>query len=187
MLRLAERHRVPRKDFLDRYVGHETEEGWINTVSGADRKWAAFAAEEGAAVERIRAETGEIASATGMSLTEFRAANMVNILVHDLGYQAFRQDEATYPRPHDFLPSLTQPVAFFVGELDNQTPAYQTEAIEMANEAVWHKQNLFFDYFPGLGHRLDKRSRYEDIVFRHAEPPTLVKVAARLAKVLKKP
>ena len=78
MLRLAERHRVPRKDFLDRYVGHETEEGWINTVSGADRKWAAFAAEEGAAVERIRAETGEIASATGMSLTEFRRiVNMV--------------------------------------------------------------------------------------------------------------
>jgi len=78
MLRLAERHRVPRKDFLDRYVGHETEEGWINTVSGVDRKWTAFAAEEGAAVERIRAETGEIASATGMSLTEFRRiVNMV--------------------------------------------------------------------------------------------------------------
>ncbi|MBW8745479.1 MAG: RNA polymerase sigma factor RpoD, partial [Sphingomonas sp.] len=78
MLRLAERHRVSRKDFLDRYVGHETEEGWLATVAGADRKWTAFAAEEGAAVERIRAETGEIASATGMSLTEFRRiVNMV--------------------------------------------------------------------------------------------------------------
>jgi len=78
MLRLAERHRVSRKDFLDRYVGHETEEGWIGTVAGLDRKWAAFAAEEGAAVERIRAETGEIATATGMSLTEFRRiVNMV--------------------------------------------------------------------------------------------------------------
>ena len=65
MLRLAERHRVPRKDFLDRYVGHETEEGWIGTVAGVDRKWAAFASEEAAPVERIRAETGEIASATG--------------------------------------------------------------------------------------------------------------------------
>jgi len=78
MLRLAERHRVPRKDFLDRYVGHETEEGWLAGVSGADRKWAAFAAEEGDAVERIRAETSEIASATGMSLPEFRRiVNMV--------------------------------------------------------------------------------------------------------------
>jgi len=78
MLRLAERHRVPRKDFLDRYVGHETEEGWLASVAGADRKWAAFAAEEADAVERIRAEIGEIAQATGMSLPEFRRiVNMV--------------------------------------------------------------------------------------------------------------
>jgi RNA polymerase primary sigma factor len=78
MLRLAERHRVPRKDFLDRYVGHETEDGWLASVSKIDRKWTAFAAEEAAPVERIRAETGEIASATGMSLPEFRRiVNMV--------------------------------------------------------------------------------------------------------------
>jgi len=78
MLRLAERHRVPRKDFLDRYVGHETEEGWLASVAGADRRWAAFASEESDAVERIRSETGEIASATGMSLPEFRRiVNMV--------------------------------------------------------------------------------------------------------------
>jgi RNA polymerase primary sigma factor len=78
MLRLAERHRVPRKDFLDRYIGHETEEGWLQTVAKIDRKWTAFATEEAAPVERIRAEIGEIASATGMSLTEFRRiVNMV--------------------------------------------------------------------------------------------------------------
>ena len=78
MLRLAERHKVNRKDFLTRYVGHETEEGWLQSVAGADRKWAAFAAAEGVAVERIRAEIGEIAQATGMALTEFRRiVNMV--------------------------------------------------------------------------------------------------------------
>jgi RNA polymerase primary sigma factor len=78
MLRLAERHRVPRKDFLDRYIGHETTEGWLTGVAKLDRKWAAFAAEEADPVERIRAEIGEIASATGMSLSEFRRiVNMV--------------------------------------------------------------------------------------------------------------
>lgn len=78
MLRLAERHRVSRKDFLDRYVGHETEEGWLAIVGRIDRKWTAFAAEEAEAVERIRAETNEIATATGMSLREFRRiVNMV--------------------------------------------------------------------------------------------------------------
>jgi RNA polymerase primary sigma factor len=78
MLRLAERHKVPRKDFLDRYVGHETEEGWLERVGPTDKKWTAFATAEANAVERVRAEIAEIAQATGMALTEFRRiVNMV--------------------------------------------------------------------------------------------------------------
>ena len=78
MLRLAERHKVPRKDFLDQYVGHELDEGWIEKVAGIDKKWHAFATAGAEAVERIRAEIAEIAQATGMSLGEFRRiVNMV--------------------------------------------------------------------------------------------------------------
>jgi RNA polymerase primary sigma factor len=78
MLRLAERHKVPRKAFLDAYIDHELEEGWIEGVAGIDKKFAAFAAAEGDAVERIRAEIAEIVQATGMALTEFRRiVNMV--------------------------------------------------------------------------------------------------------------
>ncbi|WP_373488781.1 RNA polymerase sigma factor RpoD [Blastomonas sp.] len=78
MLRLAERHKVPRKDFLDRYVGHELDENWFETVAGIDKKWAAFVSNEAAAVDRIRAEISDIAAATGMSLGEFRRiVNMV--------------------------------------------------------------------------------------------------------------
>ena len=48
------------------------------TVTKIDKKWAAFAANEGDAVERIRAEIADIAAATGMALTEFRRiVNMV--------------------------------------------------------------------------------------------------------------
>ncbi|MCH7628042.1 MAG: RNA polymerase sigma factor RpoD [Proteobacteria bacterium] len=72
MLRLAERHKVSRKDFLDRYVGNELDDGWLQANAGRDKKWAAFAANEAGAVERIRAEVSDIASATGMSLAEFR-------------------------------------------------------------------------------------------------------------------
>jgi len=43
MLRLAERHKVNRKDFLDLYVGHELDEGWLQAQAGRDKKWAAFA------------------------------------------------------------------------------------------------------------------------------------------------
>ncbi|WP_407695686.1 RNA polymerase sigma factor RpoD [Sphingomonas changnyeongensis] len=78
MLRLAERHKVPRKDFLDRYVNHELDESWLDSVRGVDKKWTAFANAEADAVERIRAEIAEIAQATGMALPEFRRiVNMV--------------------------------------------------------------------------------------------------------------
>jgi RNA polymerase primary sigma factor len=78
MLRLAERHKVKRLDFLNEYVGHELDEGWLQGQAKKDKKWAAFAEAEADAVERIRAEIADIAAATGMSLNEFRRiVNMV--------------------------------------------------------------------------------------------------------------
>ena len=78
MLRLAERHRVPRKDFLDRYMGSELDENWLANVASVDKKWAAFAEKEGAAVDRIRQEIADISQSTGMALGEFRrVVNMV--------------------------------------------------------------------------------------------------------------
>ncbi|MCC2602041.1 RNA polymerase sigma factor RpoD [Sphingopyxis yananensis] len=78
MLRLAERHKVQRKSFLDNYVGRELEENWLDAVGKIDKKWAAFAENEGATVERIRLEVNEISQAAGMSLPEFRrVVNMV--------------------------------------------------------------------------------------------------------------
>jgi RNA polymerase primary sigma factor len=78
MLRLAERHKVPRRQFLDKYIDHELDENWMSEVATIDKKWANFAENEGVAVERIRNEISDIASATGMSLSEFRRiVNMV--------------------------------------------------------------------------------------------------------------
>jgi RNA polymerase primary sigma factor len=78
MLRLAERHKVPRKAFLDSYMGHELDENWLSDVSNIDKKWTAFATGEADGVERIRAEIADIAANTGMSLNEFRRiVNMV--------------------------------------------------------------------------------------------------------------
>ncbi|MGE5721708.1 MAG: RNA polymerase sigma factor RpoD [Sphingomonadales bacterium] len=72
MLRLAERHKVPRKQFLELYMGHELDEGWAERVCGIDKKWSVFCAQEGEAIDRIRSEISDIAQATGMSLAEFR-------------------------------------------------------------------------------------------------------------------
>jgi RNA polymerase primary sigma factor len=72
MLRLAERHRVPRKAFLDSYMGAELDDSWLDRAAKIDKKFAAFALAEGDSVERIRGEISEIANATGMALPEFR-------------------------------------------------------------------------------------------------------------------
>jgi RNA polymerase primary sigma factor len=78
MLRLAERHRVPRRAFLESYMGHELDESWLDAAAKADKKWAAFAAAERDSVDRIRGEIGDIAHSTGTSLGEFRRiVNMV--------------------------------------------------------------------------------------------------------------
>ncbi len=78
MLRLAERHKVKRADFLQEYVGHELDDTWLADMSKRDKKWAAFAENEADTVERIRAEVSDIAAATGMSLPELRRiVNMV--------------------------------------------------------------------------------------------------------------
>ncbi len=78
MLRLAERHKVPRRDFLERYVDHELDENWMESVATLDKKWAKFAENEADAVDRIRNEVADIAANTGMSLKEFRRiVNMV--------------------------------------------------------------------------------------------------------------
>jgi len=78
MLRLAERHKVKRVDFLGAYIGNELDENWLKEWVKKDKKWAAFAEKEADAIERIRSEIADIAAATGMSLNEFRRiVNMV--------------------------------------------------------------------------------------------------------------
>ena len=78
MLRLAERHKVKRIDFLQAYVGNELDDSWLIEKSKKDKKWNAFFTNEADAVDRIRTEIADIASATGMSLPEFRRiVNMV--------------------------------------------------------------------------------------------------------------
>ncbi len=78
MLRLAERHKIKRIDFLESYVGNELDDVWIAANAKKDKKWKAFADKEADAIDRIRAEITDIAAQTGMALPEFRRiVNMV--------------------------------------------------------------------------------------------------------------
>ena len=78
MMRLADRHKINRKAFLDEYMGNELDEGWLARVGGIDKKFTAFAAHDAGAVESVRAEIAEISHATGVDIGEFRrVTNMV--------------------------------------------------------------------------------------------------------------
>jgi|TARA_R100000501_G_scaffold18412_1_gene38585 RNA polymerase primary sigma factor len=78
MLRLAERYKIPRRDFLETYVGNELDENWLDEVKSRGPKWASFAEGETQAVENIRIQVTDIAAQTGVSLNEFRRiVNMV--------------------------------------------------------------------------------------------------------------
>ncbi len=78
MMKLADKHKINRKSFLDEYTGNELDDGWTVRVAGIDKKWSAFAAAETAHVEGIRSEIASIAEATGVELGEFRrVTNMV--------------------------------------------------------------------------------------------------------------
>lgn len=117
-----------------------------------------------------------------ISRSEFMAGNFSNLLL-DMApsMRAYRRQEAEYKRPGELLRDLEADVSFFQGELDNQTPLYGVKAVELLNKAAWKKHNLHFHYFPGLGHALDPRDDYQDILFRPAEGKALAVMASELA------
>ncbi len=78
MMKLADKHKINRKVFLDEYMSNELDESWLSRVDGIDKKWSAFASAEAATVESIRGEIASIAESTGVEIGEFRRiTNMV--------------------------------------------------------------------------------------------------------------
>ena len=73
LLRLAERHKVTRKSFLEEYVGKELNEDWLDHIKTLKAKgWAAFSENEGSAILNIRQQVAEISDRTGLQVEEFR-------------------------------------------------------------------------------------------------------------------
>jgi len=73
LLRLAVKHRVVRKSFLEHYEGHELDPAWIDRVAALEeRGWATFATREAAEIARIRGEIAEIATRVGVPVPEFK-------------------------------------------------------------------------------------------------------------------
>jgi RNA polymerase primary sigma factor len=73
LLRLAESCKVSRVEFLENYFGHELDPNWLDKMSKKTTKgWKDFVKRKGADATVIRAEVGEISTATGLAISEFR-------------------------------------------------------------------------------------------------------------------
>jgi hypothetical protein len=118
-----------------------------------------------------------------LSVMELQAGNLSNLLIRDMGLAVLTRQEATYPRVAEILKDARFQVIFLQGLWDNQTPAYNTKAVELTNRHVWKKDNIHFTYFPQLGHALDHRGSYDDLKFDTIDPEAKRTVAEQLQKL----
>ncbi len=130
----------------------------------------------------LRAQLAFLDSDADGALTrlEFQAASLTALIHSDPFGGAYLRREASYPRIPEVLRAARFEVVFLQGLLDNQTAAYHAKAIELVNRVQWRKQNLHFAYFEGLGHALDPRDDYDDLVYRRADPDALARAASLL-------
>lgn len=73
LLRLAESYGVKRDSFLEQYSGTELDPNWMKSIANLSaRGWKDFAREESQTIRDIRGEIQNLATETGISITEFR-------------------------------------------------------------------------------------------------------------------
>ncbi len=73
LLRLADRHGVPRLEFLKVYVSCELDPRWLSRVRRLKGNgWAIFATKEREEIEEIRAEIARVAAETGLPIGEYK-------------------------------------------------------------------------------------------------------------------
>ncbi|MGO8072135.1 RNA polymerase sigma factor RpoD [Rhizobium leguminosarum] len=73
LLRLAESYGVKRDSFLEQYQGAELDPNWMKSIGNlAARGWKEFARGENTTIRDIRQEIQNLATETGISISEFR-------------------------------------------------------------------------------------------------------------------
>jgi RNA polymerase primary sigma factor len=73
LLRIAEKHKVKRQEFLDRYYGHELDPGWLEAcVKEGGKGWKEFSEKEGDKIAALRHEIAVVSAESGLPISEFR-------------------------------------------------------------------------------------------------------------------
>jgi RNA polymerase primary sigma factor len=72
LMRLADSYGVPRQQFIDEYFGNELDQTWLDRMAESGKKWAQLIKNERPTIEQIRKEIHELATETGLEITEYR-------------------------------------------------------------------------------------------------------------------
>jgi RNA polymerase primary sigma factor len=73
LMRLADSYGAGRQEFMDEYYGNELDQTWVERMAGCGRKaWVNFVKHERKTVDDIRSEIFQLATDTGLEITEFR-------------------------------------------------------------------------------------------------------------------
>ena len=73
LIRLAEARKVPRKAFIEAYIGSELDPNWLKKVATrAEKGWKEFVTKDKEDIDAIRKEVGQMAATAGLDIGEFK-------------------------------------------------------------------------------------------------------------------
>ena len=73
LMRLADSYGVPRAQFIEEYYGNELDQTWMERmIDHGSKKWVQMITAEKERIAELRTEIHELASETGLEITEFR-------------------------------------------------------------------------------------------------------------------
>ncbi|WP_295559585.1 sigma-70 family RNA polymerase sigma factor, partial [uncultured Hyphomicrobium sp.] len=72
LMRLADSYGVPRQTFIDEYFGNELDQTWLDRMADNGKKWGQLIKNERPAIAQIRGNIHELATETGLEITEYR-------------------------------------------------------------------------------------------------------------------
>jgi len=72
LMRRADAHGVPRKQFLENYFGYELEPNWAERVSEISKKWKKFTDTDAGKIAEIRDEISAVSQEIGVPIDDYR-------------------------------------------------------------------------------------------------------------------
>ncbi len=72
LMRLADSYGVARTDFITEYYGNELDQTWIDRIGKGGKTWDRLVKGERPNIEKLRLDIHNLASETGLEITEFR-------------------------------------------------------------------------------------------------------------------